>query len=453
MNISDSSLSIAHSENNSLNTLQKIALAFVGLGTLGLLITWAGVNISSLGMFLVSFIGITVGSLLFTYASYSGKIPGIKNNGVFFKGISAQGVVAWILAIVVTGFYVCLYWFPHLIEGLIRIHDPLSVALRGKVADQWFVYGTFYTVAVILMGIKFIYKYRHNTYQILRTISVMSFQLIFAYLIPAFLALMNKPDEYFSYFWPLDSYALRPDWIESKTALGTFGYVVIAIGLLMPFVVTPIMTYLYGKRWYCSWVCGCGGLAETAGDPFRQLSDKSITAWKIERWMIHIILVLVVLLTALLWFNHIFENQILGSFTLGYKKAYAFGIASMFSGVIGVGFYPIMGSRVWCRFGCPMAAILGLQQKFFSRFRITANGSQCISCGNCSTYCEMGIDVRSYAEKGQDIVRASCVGCGICAAVCPRGVLKLENGSSDVMERTEELRAIHISEDEIKLMS
>ena len=42
----------------------------------------------------------------------------------------------------------------------------------------------------------------------------------------------------------------------------------------------------------------------------------------------------------------------------------------------------------------------------------------------------MGIDVRAYAQKGQNIVRASCVGCGICAEVCPRGVLKLENGST-----------------------
>ena len=110
------------------------------------------------------------------------------------------------------------------------------------------------------------------------------------------------------------------------------------------------------------------------------------------------------------------------------REWYGFLIGAAFSGVIGVGFYPILGNRVWCRFGCPMAAVLGMQQRLFSRFRITTNGGQCISCGNCSTYCEMGIDVRSYAQKGQNIVRSSCVGCGICSAVCPRGVLKLENG-------------------------
>ena len=60
-------------------------------------------------------------------------------------------------------------------------------------------------------------------------------------------------------------------------------------------------------------------------------------------------------------------------------------------------------------------------------FRITVKKDMCISCGNCSTYCEMGIDVRQYAMANQSFTRASCVGCGLCAHVCPRGVLKLEN--------------------------
>ena len=56
----------------------------------------------------------------------------------------------------------------------------------------------------------------------------------------------------------------------------------------------------------------------------------------------------------------------------------------------------------------------------------------------------MGIDVRAYAQKGQDIVRASCVGCGICAAVCPRGVLRLENSAIDVHTRAEAVRVIRL---------
>ncbi len=196
----------------------------------------------------------------------------------------------------------------------------------------------------------------------------------------------------------------------------------------MTAVATPVLTWLYGKRWYCSWVCGCGALAETLGDPWRQLSDKSLSAWRFERWMIHSVLVFIVLTTALLWINSAMEGSLLGGLSRGFSRSYGFVIGAMFSGVIGVGFYPLMGSRVWCRFGCPQAAVLGIIQKYFSRFRITTNGAQCISCGNCSTYCEMGIDVRAYAQRGADIVRASCVGCGVCSSVCPRGVLNLENG-------------------------
>ena len=69
-------------------------------------------------------------------------------------------------------------------SGLVAFFDPLSVLLNGKAATQWFVYGALYTLAILIFGIKFIYKYRHNRYQIIRTLSVMFFQLAFAFLIP-----------------------------------------------------------------------------------------------------------------------------------------------------------------------------------------------------------------------------------------------------------------------------
>jgi polyferredoxin len=290
--------------------------------------------------------------------------------------------------------------------------------------------------------------------------------------------------------WPLNYYNFERYRVNAFIDAGDIGLAMLIFGLLSIFVITPVLTYFYGKRWYCSWVCGCGGLAETAGDPFRHLGDKSLFAWKLERWMVHSVVVFVTLMTTAVIYSYlghdngkywlsrdtfligvasllslvfiwvmVFKRQqlqkdatygaigffivIIGFIGFHYlsgdgnvflfkaetlRKTYAFLIGAIFSGVIGVGFYPIFGSRVWCRFGCPMAAILGFQQRLFSRFRITTNGGQCISCGNCSTYCEMGIDVRAYAQKGENIVRSSCVGCGICSAVCPRGVLKLENG-------------------------
>ena len=65
---------------------------------------------------------------------------------------------------------------------------------------------------------------------------------------------------------------------------GTLGVVMFVWGIVLLRIGVPVLTYFYGKRWYCSWVCGCGGLAETLGDPYRQLSDKRVRAWKIERY-------------------------------------------------------------------------------------------------------------------------------------------------------------------------
>jgi ferredoxin-type protein NapH len=355
--------------------------------------------------------------------------PGIHNNGIMFSSASHRGAIAWITGIGMTGFYVVLYWYGELLVNINRAADPLSYTLRGKAADQWFLYGTLYTVAVLVMGVRMLAKYRHSRYQVLRTISVMFFQLVFAYMIPGILQMFHKPEFYFSYFWPLKPDYLNPFYIKYLLAYpDKLAVFMVLWAVMMSFVAVPVLTYFFGKRWYCSWVCGCGGLAETLGDPYRQNSDKSLAAWKVERWMIHSVLLFAVAMTALLWTNSATEGKVLGEFSLTFGKIYGFIIGSVFSGVVGTGFYPIFGSRVWCRFGCPQAAILGIFQKYFSRFRITTNGDQCISCGNCSTYCEMGIDVRAYAQRGENIVRASCVGCGVCSAVCPRGVLSLENG-------------------------
>ncbi len=418
-----------YTEKKNIDAIKKLGLTVLSIGLFFFLISLTGVsNNKPLLFFFLSF-GLTIlGSLIYFLPQIKEAPAGIKNNNIFFSKVTYRGAPAWILGIIFTAFYIVLYWYPSYIENWVALVNPLSHWLRGKEADRWFLYGSFYTTAVIVMGIRMMIKYRHNRYQIIRTLSVSFFQLGFSFLIPALLVRLNKPEFYFNYFWPLKYQYLFPSEISYLTSNGAaLGYFMVFWGAFMILIATPILTYFFGKRWYCSWVCGCGALAETAGDPFRQNSDKSLKAWKFERWSIHSVLVFIVLTTGLLWLNSAFKGELLGSLSNGFSEVYGFIIGAVFSGIIGVGFYPIFGSRVWCRFGCPMAAILGTLQKKFSRFRITTNGDQCISCGNCSTYCEMGIDVRWYAQRGQNIIRSSCVGCGVCAAVCPRGVLKLEN--------------------------
>jgi Pyruvate/2-oxoacid:ferredoxin oxidoreductase delta subunit len=430
----NNSMSLANPHPANFNATQKAGLAVTGIGILTLFLAWTGIGTGqALTMLVVCLISIAGGGLIYTLGTYSQHPAGIKNNRNYFSAMSSRGAIAWIAGIVITGFYVCLYFFPQYVQGLIALFEPLQRLIHGGKAapwgdGRWFTYGALYTIAVLVMGFKFIYKYRHNNYQIIRTISVMIIQLGLSFLIPGILYRLYNYEPTLSYFWPLSYRALFPSDLSYMAQQGNLGMFVIFWGLVFTFIVTPVFTYFFGKRWYCSWFCGCGGLAETAGDPFRHLSDKSLFAWKVERWLIHSVLVIITLITALLLADSAVKGKVLGDLGPDMAKAYGFLIGNIFSGVIGVGFYPIMGSRVWCRFGCPMAAYMGLIQRFKSRFRITTNGAQCISCGNCSTYCEMGIDVRWYAQRGQNIVRASCVGCGICSAVCPRGVLKLESG-------------------------
>lgn len=383
--------------------------------------------------FFLTFGLIIIGVVLYNVANY--KLlgpPGIKNNGIYHNPATNRGWVGMIAFGYLVLFYVILYFFPHYLSNSILIVDPISESLSGNPASQWFLYGFIYCVAMTLMAIRMYIKYRHNAYQMVRTTVVLFFQIAFAFLIPEILVRFNMPYMDFKNAWPLD-YDFFFAWnINDLKANGTIGLFMLFWGVALTVIIVPIMTYFFGKRWYCSWVCGCGGLAETLGDPYRQLSNKKLWAWKLERWLIHGVLVFAIVMTAITLYAYFSgASKVIGMDVYTVQKIYGFLIGSIFAGVIGTGFYPVLGNRSWCRFGCPLAAYMGIIQRFKSRFRITTNGGQCISCGNCSTYCEQGIDVRAYAQKGQNIVRASCVGCGVCAAVCPRGVLKLENGPEE----------------------
>ena len=444
----DVSLSWANGPQNG-DGIQRLGLALVGVGIALFFGVMFGLGQGRPWLMMNLVFGLTsLGAVIHIWRTYLTQPAGIRNDGAVTRSAMRgwTGMWGWVLAVAITGFYVIRYYF-HGWAPMVRLDrmlDPIAgwFGYNNDQATYWFSYTVLYTFAIVIMGVRALVRYRHSRYQIIRTSVVMFAQTVLAFLVPFWMAGLNGPEFYPSYFWPLSQETLMPDKVAGVVdAYGNAGRLVSAWSLGMILIATPILTYFLGKRWYCSWVCGCGGLANTLGDPWRHLSSKKRAAWKLERVTIYAVLVVITVITVWLWIDR--DSGVAAAA----RKHYGFFIGASFSGVLGVGLYPLLGTRVWCRFGCPMAAIMGLIQRRKSRFRITTNGSQCISCGNCSKYCEMGIDVRWYAQRGQDVVRASCVGCGMCSAVCPRGVLNLENGPEDTrndqaISLLEELKAL-----------
>ena len=145
----------------NVNVTQKIGLliSWMGFGILAL--AWMGIKLEPATLYLwLSMSAMSAGILIYTYGSYAGHPKGIKNNHVMMNSLTNKGVLGWIAGIVLTLFYIQLYWFPESLQGLTQLFDPLSYIFTGGKASQWFVYGTMYTLLITFLGIKFIIKYR-----------------------------------------------------------------------------------------------------------------------------------------------------------------------------------------------------------------------------------------------------------------------------------------------------
>ena len=336
-------------------------------------------------------------------------------------GAGPRSWLCWTVSAALFASYLLLYFGPMPALGLRR--DVLATAAVALgFSSKWTLYGSVYTLAMVLGGWYFLRRHGNSRYHRWRTLSVVGVQCLLAFALPLVMRVLTGHEYYLSYFWPLKIEYLYPDVILE------YPFLLVAYSFVGSLIAFTLLAYFFGKRFYCSWVCGCGGMANTAGEPWRHLSNKSVRAWHVEQWSIYSVLGVAVLTTLVVWLNWSIgaAHPHLARFAFALQDGYAFVVGAMFAGVLGVGLYPLMGTRVWCRFACPMAALLGLVQRF-GQFRITVKPDMCIACGNCSTYCEMGIDVRVYAMANEDVRRAACVGCGMCAHVCPRGVLKLEN--------------------------
>lgn len=211
------------------------------------------------------------------------------------------------------------------------------------------------------------------------------------------------------------------------------------ISLIQTFVIIPLIVYRWGKGAYCGWICSCGALAETLADAHRQQMPHG-PGWNRLNMVGQVVLALAFLLLALRlvgwllpadhWVTTLYMGLLMGRkadwTALGFPFTflnYVWLVDLFLAGVLGVGLYWHFSGRTWCRFACPLAALMHIYARF-SRFRILADKKKCISCNVCTSVCHQGIDVMAFANKGRPMADPQCVRCSACVAACPTGVLQ-----------------------------
>ena len=198
----------------------------------------------------------------------------------------------------------------------------------------------------------------------------------------------------------------------------------LTISAVQTFVIIPLLVWRWGKGAYCGWICSCGALAETLGDRHRDKMPHG-KGWNQVNMVGQVVLAtafLILLLHIISWTlpNIVSPNFVEIVLMKGYWKH---AVDFLLAGALGVGFYFWLSGRLWCRFACPLAALMHIYARF-SRFRIVVDQKKCISCNACTTVCHQGIDIMNFANKGKHMEDPQCVRCSACVQTCPTGVLQ-----------------------------
>ena len=353
----------------------------------------------------------------------------------------------------VNGYFQSHGLFPY---GLTKPADPSTLAgtLAISARDPGFYYSIAYCLAVLLFGIARIRR-RKTRYVTVQTVTLTAIQIVPLFLLPfVLLPLLGHNGVFDSGFGRTFADNLFPaaNYGQGREYWRAFGFILawplfiwnvfsprplawwLVIAFVQTFVLIPLVIRRWGKGAYCGWICSCGALAETMGDAQRQKMPHG-PIWNRVNMTGQVVLAA----AFLLFFGRVISwswpgsraGRIAGKFydgllsswsVLGIQLNYYHLVDIFLAGIIGVGMYFWFSGRVWCRFACPLAALMHVYTRF-SRFRIFAEKSKCISCNVCTSVCHQGIDIMNFANKGLPMEDPQCVRCSACVQSCPTGVL------------------------------
>ena len=343
--------------------------------------------------------------------------------------------------------------FPYNLEAP-STSSPLAKTLSISLRDPGLYYSIAYSLAILLFGIQRIRR-RRTPYITLQTVALTAIQLVPLFLLPFLvLPLLGHAGVFDAGFGRTLADNLFPatDSGHGREYWRAFGFILawplfiwnvfsprplawwLVIAFVQTFVLIPLVIRRWGKGAYCGWICSCGALAETMGDAHRQKMPHG-PIWNRVNMTGQVILALAFLLfigRAVSWTwpdtgvgraAGKFNDALLSNWSvLGVQLDYYHVVDMFLAGIVGVGLYFWFSGRVWCRFACPLAALMNVYTRF-SRFRIFAEKEKCISCNVCTSVCHQGIDVMNFANKGLAMEDPQCVRCSACVQSCPTGVL------------------------------
>jgi thioredoxin reductase/NAD-dependent dihydropyrimidine dehydrogenase PreA subunit len=298
--------------------------------------------------------------------------------------------------------------------------------LPGILKNPSFWYSAVYTVLMLVFGLLAMKRWSKgwtDKYQIYRFGSLITFQILSFFLIECLFAVFLPGDTWWRAYAVNNPFPLLFDSFYNLSGVSPteLKWLIAAMGFCVTFIVIPIAVRYHGKR-FCTWICGCGGLAETLGDRWRHLSQKGERSRKWEVMGNAVLLwVFISGLVILVYYDG--NTRAAGAWHSSYALIADFWLIA----IIPTALYPIYGGKVWCRYWCPLAKYMEILSKKYGKLKITSN-DKCIQCTQCSIYCQVGVDVMAFAKNAEEFSNkeTSCIHCGICITVCPMDVLKFE---------------------------
>jgi polyferredoxin len=169
---------------------------------------------------------------------------------------------------------------------------------------------------------------------------------------------------------------------------------------------------------FCGWACPLGTIQEWLASLIRRLTGGR-TAWlpmrpsrKVNRalsWLKYGVLAWTV------WASTTAVVPPLIPFC-PYRTLFTLNVGSLlgWSAIVGLITLSFAVERAWCRYLCPLGALLAVTNKV-SLWRIRKNEARCASCGLCDRTCPVDLDVMREVERGVE-----CIRCRACVRACPR---------------------------------